>query len=219
MTMISLESLPPDIHFQILSHHFEVSVGNRRLASHPYLCLSAVSRSFRYTVESYCYHILQSNWNHLQSSKSTIPRPPFITPTIPTYRQVWLTDAYRRCRFCNASTKSVSSADSSVRCCRRCDRRKCQLLAQWSNKINCSQAAREYGVPEDTILDHLPHAINGDFIMVSKLQVSEFAARFHKVDNIEEYLTARREVCKNVQDHFVAESARLWMERLITLAE
>jgi len=54
--------------------------------------------------------------------------------------------------------------------------------------------------------------------MLGKCQVAEFAARFHGVGNIEEYLSVRREVCSNVQNHFVAESARLWMERHITLA-
>ncbi|KAI5818967.1 hypothetical protein BZA77DRAFT_305439 [Pyronema omphalodes] len=214
----SFDTLPLDIHFQILSHLTEVSVGTGRFAKHSFFPLSKVSKTINNAVESYCQHLLQLNYTRYRDTKSSIPTPPFLSTKAQTYRQVYLTSAYRRCRYCNSSTKHVSSQDSSVRCCRRCDRQQCQLLAQWQHKINSSFAEREYGVPEATLLASVPYTLSGEVKLLNKKQVVEFATKYHNVDDIQTYINAKSEVCNRAQKSFMAESSRLWMERHVQLA-
>lgn len=111
----------------------------------------------------------------------------------------------------------MSSQDSSVRCCRHCDRQQRQLLAQWQHKINSSFAEREYGVPEATLLASVPHTLSGEVKLLNKKQVVEFAAKYHNVDDIQTYINAKSEVCNRAQKSFMAESSRLWMERHVQL--
>lgn len=133
-TKTTFNTLPIDIHFDILSHltaavpphprfHKLIPPVWSTLSNHPYLSLSLVSRATTDIVESYCRHLTA------------------VTAVAPAnHRKAFLLQAVSKCYFCSAEAEACGTVMPTAACCGSCD------VLLWPEKVELGMAMDRYGV-------------------------------------------------------------------------
>ena len=137
--MATLDNLPLDLHFQILS--FLLRPTALTPTDHPFLALSATSRSLHSAVTAYTTHTL-----HALASR---PLPPPST-TSKTPLKTLLTFLTKNCAFCHNPTVSHARLHPTLPCCRTCD------LIHYPNKITLSNAMKTYNLTKPALRANVP---------------------------------------------------------------
>ncbi|KAF8539011.1 hypothetical protein BDD12DRAFT_805690 [Trichophaea hybrida] len=135
--MATLETLPLDLHYHLLSY---LDLPRPELRSaHPYLALSNVSKGLYSIVESYCTHRL----TRLRTCFPTTA--PKLAARPKNSRRKYLQHTASRCRFCNRTTTAYSKLYTFIPCCAACDKR------EWPEKITLTKAKQKYGLKEEQL--------------------------------------------------------------------
>ncbi|KAF2018919.1 hypothetical protein BU24DRAFT_418483 [Aaosphaeria arxii CBS 175.79] len=112
--MSTLESLPPEILFNILSH---LSPFNSRplrgLHNHPLELLAQTSHRLSHITEDYARHLL------LVHAKKT----PRLRASGPKYRDIWFRWLLTTCQDCKRSSQRLSIFEPSMTLCKNCDKK------------------------------------------------------------------------------------------------
>ncbi|KAI5842352.1 hypothetical protein BZA05DRAFT_477502 [Tricharina praecox] len=134
--MPTLDDLPREVLYEILSHLSPVSASVPSLCRHAFSALFLSSRSLHSAVESYSLHLLTK----LSLAFPSSPRARLKAP----YTRTYLRHAHMRCRFCDRRTRCVARVFNDVRCCRRCDTR-------WEG-VTMTDARAEWRLGRDELL-------------------------------------------------------------------
>ncbi|KAI5805906.1 hypothetical protein EDC01DRAFT_753691 [Geopyxis carbonaria] len=140
-TMPSLDTLPLDIFFIILSYAQTTSAFG---AGHAFLALANTSKPLQAVVDSYCTHELAKLHNARPLSS---PKPPFNKGPSPTRRLVRF--RARHCEFCGAKTAETAKLYREIRCCRVCEKE------QWPDKVTMTFATKNYNIPKEQLLKNV----------------------------------------------------------------
>ena len=92
--------------------------------NHTYYTVAATSRHLRDVVESFCRHLI------ILHKSTTKLQPPAKKSKNPTPNRVrWVKWTAKHCIFCGKETTCMALMYSSIRCCRKCDKK------EWPDKI------------------------------------------------------------------------------------
>jgi hypothetical protein len=161
--MARLETMPPEVHFQIFSYLSTATFGPKlkrwfsvhewrnshkawnEIGTHPLQYLYASSRTLRNAVESYCEHRLQHLLTIRPLGKG--PEAPFPLP----YCIYYLKYMARRCTFCYERVKEGyhGTVDFSIPACVRC-----QGKFPYSRKIRWDRVERKYELPLEELKEN-----------------------------------------------------------------
>jgi hypothetical protein len=133
----SLAALPIELLYNILSYsiwntpdgsrtHVAVTTGGKPelWTNHTYYTVAATSRHLRDVVESFCRHLI------ILHKSTTKLQPPAKKSKNPTPNRVrWVKWTAKHCIFCGKETTCMALMYSSIRCCRKCDKK------EWPDKI------------------------------------------------------------------------------------
>lgn len=133
----NLAALPTELLHNILSHSIwntpdgsrtpvAVTAGGKPelWTNHTYYTVAATSRHLRDVVESFCRHLI------ILHKSTTKLQPPAKKSKNPTPNRVrWVKWTAKHCIFCGKETTCMALMYSSIRCCRKCDKK------EWPDKI------------------------------------------------------------------------------------
>jgi hypothetical protein len=133
----SLAALPTELLHNILSYSIwntpdgsrtpvAVTTGGKPelWTNHTYYTVAATSRHLRDVVESFCRHLI------ILHKSTTKLQPPAKKSKNPTPNRVrWVKWTAKHCIFCGKETTCMALMYSSIRCCRKCDKK------EWPDKI------------------------------------------------------------------------------------
>lgn len=111
--MLSLDTLPPEILFHILTFAEPTCDPDPKLISIPLNTLAATNKQLNAIVEEYARSLLKQHG-------LVVPRKPLKTPgSRMTCRRKWLGEI---CQFCKKSSKRKAIFYPTLTCCRECDK-------------------------------------------------------------------------------------------------
>lgn len=133
----NLAALPTELLHNILSYSIwntpdgsrtpvAVTTGGKpeSWTNHTYYTVAATSRHLRDVVESFCRHLI------ILHKSTTKLQPPAKKSKNPTPNRVrWVKWTAKHCIFCGKETTCMALMYSSIRCCRKCDKK------EWPDKI------------------------------------------------------------------------------------
>ncbi|KAL7275875.1 hypothetical protein RUND412_001152 [Rhizina undulata] len=144
---------------------------------HPFISLSATSKSFHDHVEAYCQHLLTSYISRLRIP-DILPPKKMIAENGRNVRGVYLSHVWSRCTYCNRKSVRRAIMVKSLVCCKPCD------FKHWNGKITMTDAMKKYHLSKadlfnSKIIHSQYYAINVLTTMFLEADVLALAERIH----------------------------------------